>query len=109
MTCRDTLQCIHEPFGDAWYYGPERLCDRFENDEKARLESGFANATYRDIFENIEKENTQVCPHCSIVCFRAVSLLRHFPPILVLDIYRVCMVYGIASCIPLTNHYPCLL
>lgn len=60
MTCRDTLQCVHEPFGDAWYYGPERLCDRFEQDEKSRSDSGYSEATYMTIFDAIEKENTQV-------------------------------------------------
>jgi hypothetical protein len=59
MTRRDTLQCVHEPFGDAWYYGPERLCDRYENDEKTRIESGHSNTSYRDIFEMIKKENTK--------------------------------------------------
>jgi hypothetical protein len=69
MTCRDTLQCVHEPFGDAWYYGPERLADRFENDEKTRQDSGYANATYRDIFETIDRENAQVCPPCVHLVF----------------------------------------
>ncbi|KAF2430960.1 hypothetical protein EJ08DRAFT_733721 [Tothia fuscella] len=59
MTCRDTLQCVHEPFGDAWYFGPERLHDRYEKDEKAREESGYANSTYKTIFDSIEQENTQ--------------------------------------------------
>ncbi|KAF4546180.1 uncharacterized protein LTHEOB_4177 [Lasiodiplodia theobromae] len=39
MTCQDTLQCLHEPFGDAFYYGPERLSERYENDPKARKET----------------------------------------------------------------------
>jgi hypothetical protein len=60
MTCRDTLQCVHEPFGDAWYYGPERLADRFENDEEGREKSGYGNTTYRDIFEGIDRANSEV-------------------------------------------------
>ena len=36
MTRRDELKCIHDPFGDAFYYGPERLSDRFADDEEAR-------------------------------------------------------------------------
>ncbi|KAL4984648.1 P-loop containing nucleoside triphosphate hydrolase protein [Aspergillus falconensis] len=56
MTQRDTIQCIHEPFGDAFYYGPERLSDRYEADEKARLESGFSESTYKTILERIEHE-----------------------------------------------------
>jgi len=69
MTCRDTLQCVHEPFGDAFYYGPERLSERFENDEKTRLESGFSDSTYKTILDRIERENTEVGPFPS-------SLLR---------------------------------
>lgn len=60
MTRRDTLTCIHEPFGDAFYFGPERLSARYENDEKAREESGFAQSTYKTIFERLEKEATEV-------------------------------------------------
>ncbi|KAK0658166.1 hypothetical protein DIS24_g4938 [Lasiodiplodia hormozganensis] len=59
MTCRDTLQCVHEPFGDAFYFGPERLSERYEDDAKAREESGFADSTYKTIFERIERENTE--------------------------------------------------
>ncbi|KAL4917785.1 hypothetical protein BDW62DRAFT_210917 [Aspergillus aurantiobrunneus] len=56
MTQRDTIQCIHEPFGDAFYYGPERLSDRYEADEQGRLESGFSESTYLTILERIERE-----------------------------------------------------
>ncbi|KAL6238922.1 hypothetical protein BDW75DRAFT_177040 [Aspergillus navahoensis] len=59
MTQRDTIQCIHEPFGDAFYYGPERLSDRYEADEKARLESGFSESTYKTILERIEREERE--------------------------------------------------
>ncbi len=60
MTRRDTIQCIHEPFGDAFYYGPERLSSRYENDEKARLNSGFAQSTFRTTLDRIEKEGAEV-------------------------------------------------
>ncbi|KAL2262634.1 hypothetical protein VTK26DRAFT_614 [Humicola hyalothermophila] len=53
MTRRDTLECIHEPFGDAFYFGPERLGERYANDEEARIKSGFANVTYRDVMDGI--------------------------------------------------------
>ncbi|KAH9222747.1 P-loop containing nucleoside triphosphate hydrolase protein [Leptodontidium sp. 2 PMI_412] len=56
MTRQDTLTCVHEPFGDAFYFGPERLSPRYEDDEKAREESGFANSTFKTIFERIERE-----------------------------------------------------
>ena len=60
MTRRDILTCVHEPFGDAFYFGPERMSTRYENDEQARNESGFANSTFQTIFERIEREGTEV-------------------------------------------------
>lgn len=62
MTRREILKCVHEPFGDAFYFGPERLSSRYENDEKARLESGFSNSTFKTIFERIEREGNEVRP-----------------------------------------------
>jgi hypothetical protein len=60
MTRRDILTCVHEPFGDAFYFGPERLSPRYESDEKAREESGFSSSTFKTIFERIEKEGKEV-------------------------------------------------
>ncbi len=57
---RHDLTCVHEPFGDAFYYGPERLSKRYENDEQARMDSGFEDSTYKTIFDNIEKEEEAV-------------------------------------------------
>jgi hypothetical protein len=62
MTRHDTLQCVHEPFGDAYYFGPERLAERYENDPKARKESGYEDSTYRTIFDRIARENSEVRP-----------------------------------------------
>ncbi|KAE8357587.1 hypothetical protein BDV27DRAFT_139093 [Aspergillus caelatus] len=59
MTRRDTIQCIHEPFGDAFYYGPERLGTRFMDDEKTRLESGFSQSTYKTVMDRIEREASE--------------------------------------------------
>ncbi|GFF42193.1 conserved hypothetical protein [Aspergillus lentulus] len=56
MTRRDSIQCIHEPFGDAFYYGPERLSSRFADDEQARLDSGFSESTYKTVLDRIERE-----------------------------------------------------
>lgn len=53
MTRRDILHCIHEPFGDAFYFGPERLSRRYENDEEARKKSGFADVTYKDVMDRV--------------------------------------------------------
>jgi hypothetical protein len=60
MTCKDTLKCVHEPFGDAWYFGVERLNPRYEDDEKAREETGFGESTFKTIFDRIEQDNTEV-------------------------------------------------
>lgn len=60
MTRRETLQCVHEPFGDAYYFGPERLAERYEDDEQARKESGYSESTYRTIFDRIARENSEV-------------------------------------------------
>ncbi|KAJ5273663.1 hypothetical protein N7478_008788 [Penicillium angulare] len=59
MTQHDTIHCVHEPFGDAFYYGPERLSSRFENDKQTRLDSGFSESTYASVLEGIEKEASQ--------------------------------------------------
>jgi hypothetical protein len=61
MTRTDILTCIHEPFGDAFYYGPERLSERYENDPEAREKSGFAKITYQAVQKNIDKEMAKVC------------------------------------------------
>ncbi|KAI5459948.1 P-loop containing nucleoside triphosphate hydrolase protein [Mariannaea sp. PMI_226] len=53
MTRRDILESIHEPFGDAFYFGPEFLSDRFRDDPAAREASGFSQKTYKDILEPI--------------------------------------------------------
>ena len=38
MTRRDSLVCAHEPFGDSFYYGPERLGERYEQDARCDSE-----------------------------------------------------------------------
>lgn len=60
MTRRDILTCVHEPFGDAFYFGPERLSERYEEDEAARKESGFENSTFKTIFDRLDKESEEV-------------------------------------------------
>ena len=60
MTRQDRLHSVHEPFGDAFYFGPERLGERYADDEKARKESGFDDSTYRGIFDSIMEQNAEV-------------------------------------------------
>jgi hypothetical protein len=54
MTRRDTLESVHEPFGDAFYFGPEYLSDRFDSDAAAREASGSSNKTYKTILDEIK-------------------------------------------------------
>lgn len=60
MTRRDILQTAHEPFGDAFYYGPERLSERFADDEEARVKSGFSKSTYETIMDRLENDSKEV-------------------------------------------------
>ncbi|KAH7349917.1 P-loop containing nucleoside triphosphate hydrolase protein [Plectosphaerella cucumerina] len=59
MTQRENLSCVHEPFGDAFYYGPERLSERYENDPEGREQSGFANTTYADVLRAIDESSEE--------------------------------------------------
>jgi hypothetical protein len=61
MTRRDSIQTIHEPFGDAFYFGPERMGTRFEDDEEARINSGYSESTFKTILDRIEAEAAEVC------------------------------------------------
>lgn len=60
MARQDVLTCVHEPFGDAFYFGPERLGERYENDPEAREASGFSESTFKTVLDRIEKEGKEV-------------------------------------------------
>lgn len=53
---RADLNCIHEPFGDAFYFGPERLAERYADDEEARIKSGFSDVTFKTVVDQLDKE-----------------------------------------------------
>jgi hypothetical protein len=57
---RDILECVHEPFGDAFYFGPEFLSDRFRDDAAARQNSEHYNTTFKDVLENLEDAEKDV-------------------------------------------------
>ncbi|KAI1155972.1 P-loop containing nucleoside triphosphate hydrolase protein [Nemania diffusa] len=59
MTRQDTLQCAHEPFGDAFYYGPERLGERYADDEAGRISSGFSKTTYQDVVDRLDRDGSE--------------------------------------------------
>ena len=69
MTRRNSLATIHEPFGDAYYFGPERMGSRFEEDEKAREDSGFSDSTFKTILDRIDQEGAEVCFDFAISLF----------------------------------------
>lgn len=58
MTRPDILQCAHEPFGDAFYYGPERLGERYADDEAGRISSGFSKTTYADVIDRLNRDGS---------------------------------------------------
>ena len=60
MARPDILNCIHEPFGDAFYYGPERLSERYADDDEARVKSGFADVTYKMVVDQLDAEIAKV-------------------------------------------------
>jgi hypothetical protein len=62
MTRRDALKCVHEPFGDAFYFGPEFMSKRFADDAAYREESASSQKTYADIVQDIAEEGQkEVC------------------------------------------------
>ena len=87
MTRHDTLQCVHEPFGDAYYFGPERLAERYENDAKARKESGYEDSTYKTIFDRIARENSEV-RSLILFMFLQFSRLPTLPCHLLISLYQ---------------------
>ena len=47
MTCQDSITCFHEPFGDAFYYGPERISPAWRTWPAEKIEkSGRSHFTY---------------------------------------------------------------
>jgi len=79
MTRRNNIQCVHEPFGDAFYYGPERLSERFENDEQARIDSGFSQSTFKTVLDRLEREASNVCSFSPFLLPLAFFLCISFP------------------------------
>ncbi|KIH92151.1 hypothetical protein SPBR_03006 [Sporothrix brasiliensis 5110] len=60
MTRPDDISCAHEPFGDAFYFGPERLSARFADEPKLREESGFTKTTYKDVLDSLLKQDKRL-------------------------------------------------
>ncbi|KAL7923511.1 P-loop containing nucleoside triphosphate hydrolase protein [Trichoderma austrokoningii] len=54
MARRDILECAHEPFGDAFYFGPEFMSDRFREDAATREGSEYRDTTFKSVLERLE-------------------------------------------------------
>ncbi|KAL8802953.1 MAG: hypothetical protein Q9200_006408 [Gallowayella weberi] len=55
MTRPETLTCFHEPFGDAFYWGPERRSPRSESERNVREGTEFENCTYEAVLRSLLK------------------------------------------------------
>lgn len=60
MAHPDVSTCFHEPFGDAFYFGPERLCERYPEHHDVTNEDMTYGAILHDIFEKASEH--QVLP-----------------------------------------------
>ena len=75
MTRRDQLASQHEPFGDAFYFGPECVSPRFKDDVERREASGVSDVTYGNTFEKFDKVEQEVrtyparFPSCAAIYF----------------------------------------
>jgi hypothetical protein len=60
MARRDILECAHEPFGDAFYFGPEFMSDRFKDDVATRQSSEYRDTTFKSVLERLEDAEKEV-------------------------------------------------
>ena len=103
---RNDLKCVHEPFGDAFYFGPERLSVRFEANEDKRLASGFSTSTYKTIIDRLEREGDEVrsTPFSAAFDYHVLSLLANSPTFismmtpLRMIFYLPCLLQAIRIC-----------
>ncbi|PCG88438.1 Hypothetical protein PENO1_110230 [Penicillium occitanis (nom. inval.)] len=58
LTREHDIVCIHEPFSDAYHWGPEYLSERYRDVEKLRAENGYEDYTYHTALKIINDANT---------------------------------------------------
>ena len=77
MTRPHVLNCLHQPFAECFYFGPERSAERYANgmNEERRLASGFIESTYCTVMEKISNEFNKVSGPKLLILRRAQSLL----------------------------------
>jgi hypothetical protein len=58
------VNCLHEPFGDAYWLGPERQLERYE---EFRTATALAHTTYKSVMDDIKKmrdlASLEACPY----------------------------------------------
>ena len=59
MNNGDVYACLHEPFGDPYYYGPERI--KFEKNDDIATKRGVSIKTWREVIDGIMEKNDEVC------------------------------------------------
>lgn len=60
MTRANDIVCVHEPFSDAYHWGPEKLTERYDDVEKLRVEKGYEDYTYHTALQIINDAKVQV-------------------------------------------------
>lgn len=60
LTRPDDFACIHEPFCDAYHFGPERLSERYTEEQVLQEASSYENSTYGAVLENIWRVSSEV-------------------------------------------------
>ncbi|SCZ99579.1 BZ3500_MvSof-1268-A1-R1_Chr3-1g06118 [Microbotryum saponariae] len=53
----DDFEVLHEPMGDAFYFGPERISKRYSPEQCAKEFPHYAEATFKKTWENVIKPN----------------------------------------------------
>jgi hypothetical protein len=57
---RRDVKIVHEPFDDAFFFGPERLHPRYNDNENARLKNAGNETTYQVDLDKILNNQPQV-------------------------------------------------
>ncbi|SCV71217.1 BQ2448_2805 [Microbotryum intermedium] len=53
----DDFEVLHEPMGDAFYFGPERISKRYSPEQCAKEFPHYAESTFKKTWENVIKPN----------------------------------------------------
>ncbi|KDE06617.1 hypothetical protein MVLG_03113 [Microbotryum lychnidis-dioicae p1A1 Lamole] len=53
----DDFEVLHEPMGDAFYFGPEKISKRYSPEKCAKEFPHYAEATFKKTWENVIKPN----------------------------------------------------